>query len=108
MEEILDAQRPGCPVEYFNIDIPKGHAKFDPEDKGGRYIPFPRSRYDQTTGYSPNNPRQQVRSPDSLSLHCQNAFSDLLVRQGVQSHQEAEVFCGHASQKSLPHGEVHT
>ncbi len=60
VEEILDAQRPGCPPEYFNIPIPKGHEKFDPEDTGDKYIPFLRSRYDQTTGYSPNNPRQQV------------------------------------------------
>ena len=62
VEEILDAQRPGCPPEYFNIPIPKGHEKFDKEDTGDKYIPFLRSRYDQTTGYSPNNPRQQVLS----------------------------------------------
>ena len=61
VEEILDAQRAGCPIEYFNIPIPKGHPKFDPHDKGDRHIPFLRSRYDQRTGLSPNNPRQQVR-----------------------------------------------
>jgi len=61
VEEILDAQRAGCPPEYFNIPIPKGHSLFDPEEKGGRELPFLRSRYDMRTGFSPNAPREQVR-----------------------------------------------
>ncbi|XP_064595545.1 dual oxidase 2-like [Liolophura sinensis] len=60
VEEILDAQRPGCPPEYFNIKIPKGHQQYDKEARGGYEIPLLRSRYDQNTGYSPNNPRQQL------------------------------------------------
>ena len=55
MEEILDAQRPGCPPEYFNIEIPRDH-RFN----HSKEMPFLRSRYDQRTGYSPNNPRQQL------------------------------------------------
>ena len=62
MEEIVDAQRPGCPIEYFNIPVPKGHTNFDPEAKGDMEMTFKRTRYDQRTGYSPNNPRQQVRT----------------------------------------------
>ncbi|KAJ8975680.1 hypothetical protein NQ317_019635 [Molorchus minor] len=56
VEEILDAQRPACPPEYFNIAIPEGHqyAKFHKE------MPVLRTRYDMHTGYSPNNPRQQL------------------------------------------------
>jgi len=61
VEEILDAQRPGCPPEYFNIPIPKGDELYDKEGTGKVEIPFLRSRYDQgITGFSPNNPRQQV------------------------------------------------
>uniref|UniRef100_H2Z325 NAD(P)H oxidase (H2O2-forming) n=1 Tax=Ciona savignyi TaxID=51511 RepID=H2Z325_CIOSA len=61
VEEILDAQRPGCPPEYFNIKIPKGDPLYDANGTGEVEIPFLRSRYDMSsTGYSPNNPRQQV------------------------------------------------
>ena len=60
VEEILDAQRPGCPPEYFNIAIPKGHRLYDSDGDGGKYIPFLRSRYDKNTGQSPNNVRQQL------------------------------------------------
>lgn len=63
VEEILDAQRPGCPREFFNIHVtPDKDRKpnFDPEGKGNIEMPVFRSRYDQRTGYSPNNPRQQL------------------------------------------------
>lgn len=58
VEEILDAQRPGCPIEYFNIPVPKDH-QFS-EGKEDLEMPFQRTRYDSRTGYTPNNPRQQV------------------------------------------------
>lgn len=61
VEEILDAQRPGCPREFFNIPVnPDVTPDYDPERKGNVEMPVLRSRYDQRTGYSPNNPRQQV------------------------------------------------
>lgn len=60
VEEIMDAQRPGCPREFENIDVPKGHDLYDREGKGNVQLPFQRSRYDARTGYSPNNPRQQI------------------------------------------------
>ncbi|XP_019635682.1 PREDICTED: dual oxidase 2-like [Branchiostoma belcheri] len=61
VEEILDAQRPGCPREYFNIKIPTGDPEYDPDGRGGREIPLLRSRYDmRITGFSPNFPRQQL------------------------------------------------
>ena len=67
VEEILDAQRAGCPREYENIDIPEDHfyrveAK-NPDFGPSRDIevmPFVRSRYSFNTGYSPNVPREQV------------------------------------------------
>lgn len=58
VEEILDSQRPGCPIEYFNIPVPKDHPFL--QGKESLEMPFPRTRYDSRTGYSPNNPRQQV------------------------------------------------
>ena len=60
VEEILDAQRPGCPPEYFNMRIPLCHPLYDRDCRGDREIPFLRTRYDFNTGYNPNNPRQQV------------------------------------------------
>lgn len=58
VEEILDAQRAACPPEYFNIDIPENHTYINQHSH--TKMPFMRTRYDQTTGYNPNNPRQQV------------------------------------------------
>lgn len=58
VEEILDSQRPGCPIEYFNIPVPPDHPYL--QGKESLEMPFPRTRYDSRTGYSPNNPRQQL------------------------------------------------
>ena len=60
VEEMLDAQRPGCIPEYEDIDIPKCHPLYDPDCRADRYIPFLRNRYDFGTGYNPNNPRMQL------------------------------------------------
>ena len=61
VEEILDAQRPGCPREFFNVPVTDDVTQnLNPENKDNFEMPFLRSRYDQRTGYSPNNPRQQV------------------------------------------------
>ncbi|KAK3096749.1 hypothetical protein FSP39_002883 [Pinctada imbricata] len=62
VEEIMDVQRPGCPREYENIDVPNPHDLYNPEPNNvdGLQMPFPRSRYDARTGYSPSNPRQQL------------------------------------------------
>ena len=59
VEEILDAQRPACPPEYFNIQIPKYHS-YHTNKPYHSEIPVLRTRYDMRTGFSPNNPRQQV------------------------------------------------
>ncbi|XP_023217441.1 dual oxidase 2-like [Centruroides sculpturatus] len=57
VEEILDAQRPSCPPEYYNIPIPEGHEYLK---TGHREMPVLRTRYAVDTGNSPNNPRQQL------------------------------------------------
>ncbi|GLV42469.1 Dual oxidase [Carabus blaptoides fortunei] len=58
VEEILDAQRAACPPEYFNIPIPETHRYRNLT--GHTMLPLLRTRYDMRTGYSPNNPRQQL------------------------------------------------
>ena len=60
VEEMLDAQRPGCIPEYEDMLVPKCHPLYDADCRGDRYIPFLRNRYDFNTGYSPNVPRMQL------------------------------------------------
>ena len=59
VEEILDAQRGGCPREYENVPIPEDHEfrKMHPELT---HMPFIRTRHSFDTGFSPNVPREQV------------------------------------------------
>lgn len=57
VEEILDAQRPACPPEYYNIPIPEEH---EYRKTGHKEMPVLRTRYAIYTGHSPNNPRQQL------------------------------------------------
>ncbi|XP_047739665.1 LOW QUALITY PROTEIN: dual oxidase 2 [Hyalella azteca] len=59
VEELLDAQRPGCPPEYFNIKIPANHS-FRTHAPKLEELPLLRTRYAGNTGYSPGNPRQQL------------------------------------------------
>ncbi|XP_012281785.1 dual oxidase 2 isoform X2 [Orussus abietinus] len=81
VEEILDAQRPACPPEYFNIKIPEGHRyRTKP---GHTEKPFLRTRYDARTGFSPNNPRQQLNEitpflDGGLIYGTTKAWSDVL------------------------------
>ncbi|KAK0181298.1 hypothetical protein PV327_003591 [Microctonus hyperodae] len=56
--EILDSRRPACPPEYFNIKIPENHPYRI--KTGQKEMPVLRTRYDEETGHSPNNPRQQL------------------------------------------------
>ncbi|XP_015596349.1 dual oxidase [Cephus cinctus] len=82
VEEILDAQRPACPPEYFNIPIPD-HKDPIYKNIGHTEIPFLRTRYDARTGYSPNNPRQQLNEitpyiDGGLIYGTSKAWSDVL------------------------------
>ncbi|XP_046745897.1 dual oxidase 1-like [Diprion similis] len=79
VEEILDAQRAACPPEYFNIKIPKNHRYL----KLNEEMPVLRTRYDARTGYSPNNPRQQLNEitpylDGGLIYGTTKAWSDVL------------------------------
>ncbi|XP_077966931.1 dual oxidase 2-like [Styela clava] len=84
VEEILDAQRPGCPPEYFNIPIPKNDSMYDRDGTGTVEIPLVRSRYQQAiTGYSPNFPRQQLNEitafiDGGLTYGVSKAWADAL------------------------------
>lgn len=59
VEEILDVQRPGCPREFFNIPVPKNHP-FNPDNLDNLQMPLQRSRFNQRTGQTAGNPRQQL------------------------------------------------
>ena len=57
VEELLDAQRPGCIPEYFNIQINGTDPLY-----GGiyfKFMPLHRTRFDFRTGQAPGNPRAQ-------------------------------------------------
>ncbi|WP_411022885.1 peroxidase family protein, partial [Salmonella sp. s51228] len=60
VEEVLDAQRAGCSVEYLNLTVPLCHDLYDFDCNGYVAIPFPRSRYNKLTGQSPGVPREQM------------------------------------------------
>lgn len=68
MEEILDAQRPGCPPEYFNVKVPKHH-HYNPHQLDDMEMPVLRSRYSMHTGYSPSVPREQVSGFSNRSAY---------------------------------------
>ncbi|XP_012261755.2 dual oxidase-like isoform X2 [Athalia rosae] len=79
VEEILDAQRPACPPEYFNIKIPEHHTYRGLHSE----LPILRTRYDARTGFSPNNPRQQLNEitpylDGGLMYGTTKAWSDVL------------------------------
>lgn len=66
VEEILDAQRGSCPPEYMSIRFPSTvHAENGTQlpyrhSTRHSFMPLVRTRYDKSTGLSPNNPRQQL------------------------------------------------
>ena len=68
VEEILDVQRPGCPREFFNIPVPRDNKLFNPDQLDNLEMPLQRSRFDQRTGQSPSNPRQQVTQTTSVDI----------------------------------------
>ncbi|XP_012225863.2 dual oxidase 2-like isoform X2 [Linepithema humile] len=81
VEEILDAQRPACPPEYININIPENHRYRDKLEH--TTMPVLRTRYDHRTGHSPNNPRQQLNEitpflDGGVIYGTSKAWSDLL------------------------------
>jgi len=50
------------PTETFNIEVPTGDPHFDPFGTGTVEIGLSRSDYDEVTGHSFDNPRQQINS----------------------------------------------
>lgn len=58
--ELHDGQHAGCPIEYFNIGIPKCDEKFDPKCTDKAQMPFTRTKYVQTSGQGPSTPRIQI------------------------------------------------
>ncbi|CAI5793052.1 dual oxidase 2 [Podarcis lilfordi] len=60
LSEILEADKPGCPAEFLNIQIPEGDPVFDPAGSGDVVLPFQRMQWAPGTGKSPNRPREQL------------------------------------------------
>ncbi|MCK5902956.1 MAG: DUF5011 domain-containing protein [Cocleimonas sp.] len=60
LDHDIDLTESASPKEYYNIPIPLGDSQFDPLTRGISIIPFLRSDYDKTTGFSADNPRQQM------------------------------------------------
>jgi dual oxidase len=92
VEEILDAQRAGCPPEYFNIPIPPGEL-FNENNEGGKEMPLRRGRYNFNTGYAPNVPREQLNEitpwfDGGLVYGTTKAWADAL-----RSHSGGKLAC---------------
>ncbi|GCC37242.1 hypothetical protein chiPu_0015744 [Chiloscyllium punctatum] len=60
MFEILDTRHPACPPEFLDVVIPHGDTVFNPNGTESVRLLFQRSGWDQQSGHSPNNPRNQV------------------------------------------------
>uniref|UniRef100_A0A8C6XMV9 NAD(P)H oxidase (H2O2-forming) n=1 Tax=Naja naja TaxID=35670 RepID=A0A8C6XMV9_NAJNA len=60
LAEILEANNPGCPAEFLNLEIPQGDPVFDPSNSQKVVLPFQRMSWAAGTGRSPNNPREMV------------------------------------------------
>ncbi|OQV13223.1 Dual oxidase [Hypsibius exemplaris] len=63
--DILQGMETGCPFEVLKIPIARCDASFDKECQGETAMPILRTRYDQKTGQSPNNPRAQTNMMSS-------------------------------------------
>ena len=53
------ASEAGCPIEMHKITIAAGDEMYDQDQKGDKFMPFHRAKYDSQTGQSPNMPREQ-------------------------------------------------
>ncbi|XP_054858275.1 dual oxidase 2 [Eublepharis macularius] len=60
LAEILEADKPGCPAEFLNLQIPQGDSVFDSAKSGDVVLPFLRMQWLAGTGQSPNSPRDQI------------------------------------------------
>ncbi|XP_058012575.1 dual oxidase 2 [Ahaetulla prasina] len=60
LAEISEANNPGCPAEFLNLEIPQGDPVFDPGNSQEVVLPFQRMSWAAGTGRSPNNPREMI------------------------------------------------
>ena len=58
----IDLTEGAEPAESFPIEVPTGDPYFDPFGTGTQTIPLSRSIYDESTGDSADNPRQQTNA----------------------------------------------
>ncbi|MEM7170413.1 MAG: peroxidase family protein [Pseudomonadota bacterium] len=60
LDHDIDLTEGTDPPEAADIEVPSGDPHFDPTSNGGVTISFNRSIFDQSTGLSASNPRQQI------------------------------------------------
>jgi hypothetical protein len=64
---MLDKDKMDKRSTLFALNVEDEEKKFHDlkpkECKGDAFMPFHRAQYDRRTGQSPNNPREQVRTP---------------------------------------------
>lgn len=63
--DVVDTTKPGCPIDFLNIRIPKDDSHFNAGKSKKEYIDYERSQWHTKTGWSPNNPREQVNQETS-------------------------------------------
>jgi dual oxidase len=63
--DILQGLETGCPFEVLKIPIAQCDGSFDKGCHGETAMPILRTKYDEKTGQSPNNPRAQVNMMSS-------------------------------------------
>ena len=74
------------PSVPFNIPVPAGDPEFDPEGTGSMVINLNRSAFDETTGTSTSNPRQQINSITAFIDASQVYGSDAELADSLRTH----------------------
>lgn len=99
--EILQASEAGCPIEMHKISIEKCDEMYDKECRGDKFMPFQRAGYDDSTGQSPNSPREQLNYVTSW-LDGNFVYSISEARLNMLRSFENGTFRTHPGDPSLP------
>lgn len=103
--DVVDTTKPGCPIDFLNIRIPDDDPHFSISQYGKQTIDYERSEWDQRTGWSPNNPREQVNQAtswiDGSSIYG-SSHSRCDALRAFKSGQLAARVTGNQSAQSFP------